>query len=348
MSLVKKYHRRILKEKAVLGLYYRPTLKYFADLIELWGETGRRWETDKAKIEALVRFIPRKFRINRLIFKKENQQKILKAMQQAQEEGFWVGVRSCYIYQPLGKAPWIMAMKSKRALRFFFEKRVIKPPAEKLTQKPFWLGTPAHYNEWCKDPGLKEIIVMFNPPLLCPRYKRKHFVARIECFEEEVRLEMRLYTDQTRDIEADTKRKHLITITAPLNYKLYLAKKMPLIASFGRAYFKKDILPNEKRKKAITTAMFDGKFGDFKLKNHQYEKLIKPHALEISSQVAKIIFNQWLYPPLNLYYRLQALREFGLSTLEVQGRMKKNKIAWMLVYGLRGAREVAKNLQSIV
>jgi len=322
----------IKKMSDELGFFHRPTFRYFVDLIEVWCRSERKWQTDKARIESLVEFIPRKFRIHRLVFKKEDKQKIQKAMLQAIKEGFWVGVRSCYLYQPLGKAPWIMAMKSKKAVSLFFSRQ----------KGRLWLGTPAHYYQWLADPGLKEMIIMFNPKRLCPQYKKEHFVCRIEHFEDQIRAEIRLYTDQTRDIEAETDRKNLIQITAPINYTLYLAKKLPLTASFGSGYFKRKISLDKETKKKLTVEMFDGQFGHFQIKNPKYRNLIKPSVLKITQQIANRIFNHWLYPPFNLYYRLQALREFGLGTVEVQGRMEKGKIAWMLVYGLRGLREVEK------
>lgn len=318
------------------GPYHRLTLRYHTDLLEFWGEAGEKWLTDKAKINELIKIIPRKHRIERLVFKKRDKGGIKKSMEQALKEGSWVGVRSCYLYQPLGKAPWIMALKSRRAVRFFFEKR-------KKGQRQLWLGTPAHHDEWLKDPGLKEIVVMFNPKRLCPEFAKEHLVARIEIFENNLRVEMKLNTDQLRDMEDGAKRGDLIILNMPLK-DTFRFEKGPIIASFGDRYFKKGARFPEKK----TIEMFDGMFGEFRAKNQKYKKLVQPKALELASQVTKIIFDDWCNAPFNLYYRLQALREFGLGTLEVQGKEEKGKIKYFLVYGLRGTREVSRMIPNMV
>ncbi len=251
-------------------------------------------------------------------------------MKKAINQDYWVGLRSCYLYQPLGKAPWIMALKSRRGIRLFFEKR-------KKGQQKLWLGTPAHYDEWLADPGLKEVVVMFNPKRLCPALAHEHFVARIEVFEDNLRVEMKLKTDQLRDLENGAERSDLIVLNMPPK-DTFRFERGPVIASFGRQYFKKGVrLPKKK-----TIEMFDGAFGEFQSKNSNYKKLVKAKALSLASQVVKIVFDEWCDAPINLYYRLQALRMFGLGTLEVQGREEKGKIKYFLVYGLRGTREVSR------
>ena len=284
-----------------LGPCHRLVFRYHTDLLEIWGRASERWLTEKAKINELIKIIPRQYLIERLVFKKEDKKGIKKAMEQAIKQGYWVGLRSCYLYQPLGKAPWVMALKSRRAIRLFFSKR-------KKGQKKLWLGTPAHYDEWLADPGLKEVVVMFNPKKLCPEFAKDHFVVRIETFEDNLRVEMKLYTDQLRAMENGTQRKSLIILNMPLEDTLRF-EKGPIAISFGKNY--------------LTAST-------------------KKKAEKITRQVIKIIFDKWCNAPLNLYYRLQALRIFGLGTLEVQGKQKKGQLEYFLVYGLRGTREVSR------
>jgi len=312
-----------------LAAYHQLALIYHTDLVALWAEANRKWLTEKAKINELLKIIPRKYRLERLIFKKENQVGIRKTMERVLKEGSWVGLRSCYLSQPLGKAPWIMALKSRRAVRLFFEKR-------KKGQRKLWQGTPAHYDEWLKDSGLKEIVVMFNPPLLCPKYRKEHFVARVEIYENTIRIEIRLNTDQLRDAENVVERSDLITLRMSHKDTFHFERK-PIIASFGRRYFRKRVRLPEKK----TIEMFDGIFGEFKPQNSKYEKLVKAQVLKIAYQVSTTIFDEWCSAPFNLCYRLEALRRFGLGIIEVQGRIEKGEIVWMRVYGLRGAREVS-------
>jgi hypothetical protein len=313
-----------------IGTYHRLALLYHTDLVALWGEAREKWLTDKAKINELVKFIPHQYRIERQVFKKENKKGIKRAMQKALKRNYWVGLRSCYLYQPLGRAPWVMALKSRRAIRLFFKKR-------KKGERKLWLGTPAHYNEWLADPGLKEVVVMFNPKRLCPIYPKEHLVARIEVFENNLRVEMKVNTEQLRELENGTQRGDLIILNmAPKD--TFRFERGPIIASFGQHYFKKKVkLPQKK-----SIEMLDGVYGEFRTQIKNYQNLIKPQALKIASQVAKIVYDEWCGAPFNLYYRLQALREFGLGTLEVQARQEKEKIKYFLVYGLRGTREVSR------
>jgi len=283
------------------GPYHRLSHRYHADLIALWGEANRQFQTDKAKINCLIKIIPRLYRIDRFVLKKEDKTNLKQAMLLALKEGFWIGLRSSYLYQPLGKAPWIMGMKSRKGVQRFFSK-------PKKDEQQIWLGTKAHYNEWRADRGLKEIIVMFNPPLLCPQYEKEHFVGRVEIFGPNLRTEIRLNTDQMRDADSSVPRNKLIIINMALK-DTFRFEKRPITTSFGRSYFRK--------------------------------KTIKPNVLKISKQIINTLFNDWCQAPFNLYYRLQALREFGLGTLEFQGRIKNNEIDWMRIYGFRGVREVA-------
>lgn len=322
------------------GLFHRLAQIYHTDLVALWGETDKKWLTAKAKINELIKIIPRKHRIERLVFKKEKKEGIKQAMERALKQGCWPGLRSCYFYQPLGKAPWIMALKSRRAIRLFFEKRPfgrLRASKFRARKRQLWLGTPGHYDEWLADPGLKEIVVMFNPKRLSPQFSQEHFVARIEIFENNLRVEMKLKTDQLREMENGAKRADLIV----LNMKpkdTFRFEKGPIIASFGRQYLKRGVRLPEKK----TVEMFNGILGDFKAKNSKYKKLVSPYTLSLASQVTKIVFMEWCNAPFNLYYRLQALRMFGLGTLEVQGREENGKIKYFLIYDLRGTREVSR------
>ncbi len=312
------------------GPYHRLTHRYHADLIALWGEANRQYQTDKAKINRLIKIIPRKHRIERFVFPTGEKENLSQTMILALREGCWVGLRSCYLYQPLGKAPWIMGMKSRKAVQCFFSPR-------KKGQRRVWLGTPAAYHEWLADPGLKEIVVMFNPAQLCPKYKKEHFVGRVEIFGSQLRTEIRLNTDQLRDADSSVERSDLIIATMELK-DTFRFEKGPVVASFGRRYFKtKTPRPKEK-----TIKMLNGVFGEFRPENPAYKKVIRPSVLQLSHEIISTVLNEWCEAPFNLYYRLQALREFGLGTIEFQGRIEKNRIGWMLVYDLRGVREVAK------
>ncbi|MBU3957360.1 hypothetical protein KKI19_03770, partial [Patescibacteria group bacterium] len=264
-----------------LGPFHQLALIYHTDLVGFWGEADVKWLTAKAKINELIKIISRKYRIERFVFKKENKEEFKKAMERALKQGYWPGLRSCYFYQPLGKAPWIMALKSRRAIRLFFKKR-------KKNQRKLWLGTPAHYDEWLADPGLKEVVVMFNPERLSPQFAKEHFVARIEIFENNLRIKMKLNTDQLREIEGSAERGDLIILKMRPR-DTFRFEKGPVIASFGRQYLKRGVRLPEKK----TIEMFNGAFGEFKAKNSQYKKLVNPYALSLASQVTKIVFNDW-------------------------------------------------------
>lgn len=74
-----------------------------------------------------------------------------------------------------------------------------------------------------------------------------------------------------------------------------------------------------------------------------YDLVVSKTNLQILDQIYKNIFIKLWRPPVGLPYIMSALDdELGLSVLEMQGRVKGNKLLWFKIYGAKGAEEKEK------
>jgi hypothetical protein len=74
-----------------------------------------------------------------------------------------------------------------------------------------------------------------------------------------------------------------------------------------------------------------------------YDLVVSKTLLSVLEQITHKIFVEWWRPPLALPYLMSALDDVaGLSVLELQGRIKGNKLVWFKVYGAKGAEEREK------
>ena len=130
--------------------------------------------------------------------------------------------------------------------------------------------------------------------------------------------------------------------------------KTGAISIFSPGYFltpSKILSPSTKAKireevrKEIHKTMLSGK-----LPQEMYQELIDPRAWAAIKDLRELIFNQWLTPPMDLYYRLVTLnrvcvslgqaQDRGYDTIEVQGAYNhEGKIEYALIYALRGREE---------
>jgi phosphohistidine swiveling domain-containing protein len=74
-----------------------------------------------------------------------------------------------------------------------------------------------------------------------------------------------------------------------------------------------------------------------------YDLVVSKTTLQVLDQIYKSIFVKLWKPPVALPYVMSALDDvLGLSVLEMQGRIKGNKLAWFKIYGAKGAEEKEK------
>jgi len=298
---------KILVGEGIPG--YAPQIEKFSGLIlAKWQEACESLVTNKGRIAMMLEILPPELRIPQIVIPFKEKEKLRKTIEDLIKEGREVGLRTCFTEDkipPPGTAPWIMGLKNLDLVASFFGEKPMPEPSG-------WTGFPETYQDWQKREGLAEIIVMGNPVGLGREELRKnHFVFRIETFLNDLRIELRIGTDQLRDIEAKTDRADLIEIAMK-------------VGKSGYGIF----IPGE-----ITVAPG---------KNYLIDKAkINPLAEKIIGQVKEIVFAQWCRDPVNhLYYILLALDKFGLGAIEFQGRYdEEGNVEWILAHGFRGIRE---------
>jgi len=176
------------------------------------------------------------------------------------------------------------------------------------------LNFPGKYGglpKWQKISGLSSIIIPAEPEgKLDPKLALEHFAFTITCLPSrppKVIIDLQLEEPHLRGFEKIPSKK-LIQIIVNLNYSspYYLGQ---IKVDFGKKW--------------------QG----------------NPYAEKVVQIVKKKVFGEWWRPPFSLPHLMSALDEiYGLSVLEVQGRMKQKKeLAWgPLVYGAKGREEKEK------
>jgi phosphohistidine swiveling domain-containing protein len=294
---------------------------------QIW--TNSKCETEKARVVELLTLIPPQYRIVEIPIKAHDDKALKTQMLDIVHEGKWVGLRTCYIReQPLGLSPWHMAIRSEEDVARFLNDEEFRT----YTYRGRKLG--GGYSTWIRNPDLREIIVLYNPPelgLSAPEYpaydstcEHKHFVltvsAETNCdLVDRIVVNVKLGTDQLRSFET-IDRKELIRIEMPLHPDIPFA-----LESCEYSFFGKDAMHHNELV-------------------HQGD--IDPRTVWIAQQVVRTVFEEWWNPPFDLPRVMCALQKgFNLNTLEVQGRAEEDgRLEYILVYEMRGREEREKAL----
>lgn len=292
----------LVSEGNLLG--HNPAIEGFEGKIQaLWQEACGSFRTNKARITKMLEILPADLRIPQTVILSQDKDGLRGEIEQGIRDNREIGLRTCFNNAqtpPAGTAPWIMGLNQEKLVSAFFDE-------QPLPKTPIWTGFQETYRDWQKYPGLTEIIVMKNPPGLGRGNLRgKHFVFRVETVDTNLRAELRIGTDQMRDIEGRAKRADLIEITMDISengYGIFIPGKIKLEP--GRNYLTKHL----------------------KIRSFPYK---------ITKQVMETVFGQWCP---QFYYLLLALDKFGLGAIEFQGRQDKGKVTWILAHGFRGVRE---------
>jgi hypothetical protein len=312
-------------EKGPFG--HNPRIKEaLGEIVALWQEASESSRTNKGRIANMLKILPKDLRIPQEVIPFEEKEGLRKSIEELIKEGKEIGLRTCFREAQIPKpatSPWIMGLKTENQVRAFFGEK----PLSKFSR---WRGWQETYNDWFeKYPGLEEIIVMGNPPGLGKEnLRKKHFVFRAETVSiNKLRVELRVGTDQLRDIEAGADRSDLIEITMEIPESAYRTYSPGLITvSPGRNYLRKPISQEALQEIRRRELIWPGK-ADF---------LLQPLPYKITKQVIETVFGQWCP---QFYYTLSALNSFGLGGIEFQGRQDKGEVKWVLAHGLRGIKE---------
>lgn len=304
-------------------LYGKGQQDFDARARQIWADS--RCETEKARVVELLNLIPTQYRIVETPVKAHDRETLKARMLDVISTGKWVGLRTCYSEQPLGEAPWHMAIRSKKDIENFFKDEDFRI----YTYKERKLG--GGYSAWISDSNLREIIVLYNPPelgLSAPEYPEydsscmhKHFVLHVFAgtasdYRDRIKVNLKLGTDQLRSFE-NIPREELIRIEMPLYPDVPFALESCEYSFFGKEAVRRSELTHE---------------GD-----------MDPRVVRIAQQVAQTVFEEWWAPPFDLPRIMRALENFYLHTLEVQGRATEDgQVEYILVYELRGREEREK------
>jgi len=308
-------------------LYGQGQEDFDAKVKQIW--LNSKCETEKARVVELLDSIPPQYRIVEIPIEASDSGELIVRMLDVIRRGKWVGLRTCYIReQPLGLAPWHMAIRSDEDVASFFNDEGFRGYKYRGSR----LG--GGYSSWIRNPDLREIIVLYNPPelgLSAPEYpaydptcEHKHFVLTVSedaasDYRDRIVVNLKLRTDQLRSFET-IDRKELIRIEMPLHPDVPFVLESCEYSFFGEEAMRYSEVIHEGR--------------------------IDPRTMRIARQVARTVFEEWWAPPFDLPRVMWALQKnFYLDTLEVQGRATKDgQLEYILVYELRGREEREKAL----
>lgn len=299
-----------------------------ARLTSLWQETQETLRTNKGRVTKMLEILPPDLRIPQGVIPIQEEEKLKETVGKLIGEGKEVGLRTCFdakMSPPAGSLPWIMGLNTQEQADVFFNK--------KTAETPSWQGSRETFADWLKRPGLEEIIVMGNPPDLGKTsLKEEHFVFRVEHQADALRIELRVGTNQLRDIEAGASSADLVEMTMkvpPSGYGIY--SQGEIMVRVGENCLDRK---SKKELRAQAKEEFNWK-SDAKI-----QRVIKSLPRQIIDQVSETVFGKWCQDPsINFYHTLLALDQFDLGAIEFQGRFNREKILWMLAYGFRGLKE---------
>ncbi|MCL5432919.1 MAG: hypothetical protein M1524_02270 [Patescibacteria group bacterium] len=299
------------------------------DIWRLGQEAQACYITRKARTVKMLESIPESLRIPQVVFPFNNIRGIKSSAEEMVRNGKEVGIRTCFSdgetkdrRSVLGKSPWVMGLKTPDQVDDFFSPELqTNAPwrgSDKTPENNFYFGWINSY----RHQGLREIIVMGNPPGLGEiDLKREHFVCAVYCTGNEYRTELITQTDQLRDIE-DTDRKSL----------LYISTKIPEIKLALGSFSLEEICVSPGNRYLDSSGSPEN-------------KQLNPHSLKLVEQIIGVLYRQH---GANLYYTLSALNNFAIGAVEFQGRTDKDgNIKWILAYGLKGLMEDLTRLSSI-
>jgi len=288
------------------------------------GSVARRqtWKSEKAVVTDLLRLVPEEWRIEQKVFAADDRETIRTAMLSGVEAGFWIGPKVCRTTDPyLGNGPWQTGIKTAEEVDAF-----LKDPAY------VGLGPHGGYLTWINDPAVTELIVVFDPPGKgAPELNAEHFVCTLSCVSSPAQLQIMLMlgTSRLRSLESASPRQVILVIVEPdYLHPHYLGIVRPIV---GRDYWT-SLRPG----RLFEVAMSRGDCSFRRLRG-----LVHDRSLAIAEQVTRLIMQELWRPPFDLPHYMIALDdEFGLETLEFQGRADGNgRIAFFKLFDAKGHEE---------
>jgi pyruvate,orthophosphate dikinase len=282
----------------------------------------RTWKSEKAVVTDLLSLFPEEWRIRQEVFPADDRDAIRSAMLMGIEAGFWIGPKVCRTTAPnIGNGPWQTGIKTAEEVDSF-----LKDPA--------YVGRAPHggYLEWISDPAVTELVVVFDPPGKGePELNAEHFVCTLSCASSPAQLQIMLMlgTSRLRSLESASQRQ-LILVTVEPDYQ------HPHYLGLVRSIVGGDYWTSSRPGRLAQVAMSRGDWSFRKLRG-----FVDDRSLAIARQVTRLVVHEFWKPPFDLPHYMIALDdEFGLDTLEFQGRAdSRGRIAYFKLFDAKGHEE---------
>lgn len=284
--------------------------------------SAHRWKSEKAVTTELMRLIPETWRIDQRVFAAEAGAAIRSAMIAGLAAGFWMGAKVCRTTDPrLGNGPWQTGINTVEEVDAF----LTDPDYEGVSG----LGG---YLRWTTDPAVSELVLVFDPPEKGERdAEAQHFVCTVSCSASppQVQLALMLGTSKLRSLESASPSQLIVVIIEPdYQHPEYLGFVRPIV---GRAYWSTSHEAERDRSAMLRRQWsFQG-----------LESLVDARSLAVAKEVTRLVLYTLWQPPFDLpHYLMTVDDEFGLDTLEFQGRADANgRISFFKVFDAKGHDE---------
>ena len=357
--------------------------KYEEKAVGPWEKAVKNWDTEKARVTEMVNFFPSDAIIPQVAVKVNDKESIRNAMFSLLDEGKnCLGVRTCYFPDWMGEAPYSMGkIKDEKGINDFFtvdypdwlknkmwgdngehlEEIIVQanPPlfgkaGEEskhfvfiTIESPEDLLTEVCLNTFhlrsIETKG-KDDFVKIIQPIVPGQIFRAHFlqtsIGRKHWNEE-------LTDDESERPGNDTEELHDKYVEKVANQgKFREAARAIASLIFDPIY----ILGANQSTELCVWGNIEKAISNGTLPDNLCEELIKPRTWEATNNLKRMIHQEWLSPPMDIYLRLMALNNIcilpgqkagsGYNLVEVQGAYDpKGKIEYARVYALRGREE---------
>ncbi|MFH1863588.1 MAG: hypothetical protein ABIJ85_01570 [bacterium] len=357
--------------------------KYEEKAVGPWEKAVKNWDTEKARVTEMVNFFPSDAIIPQVAVKVNDKESIRNAMFSLLDEGKnCLGVRTCYFPDWMGEAPYSMGkIKDEKGINDFFtvdypdwlknkmwgdngehlEEIIVQanPPlfgkaGEEskhfvfiTIESPEDLLTEVCLNTFhlrsIETKG-KDDFVKIIQPIVPGQIFRAHFlqtsIGRKHWNEE-------LTDDESERPGNDTEELHDKYVEKVANQgKFREAARAIASLIFDPIY----ILGANQSTELCVWGNIEKAISNGTLPDNLCEELIKPRTWEATNNLKRMIHQEWLSPPMDIYLRLMALNNIcilpgqkagsGYNLVEVQGAYDpKGKIEYAKVYALRGREE---------